>query len=126
MGSCASLAVPVDRGGVAPVSIVVSSADATPHPRSDVQTQTPCCPAYDFHPALLYNAALLYPRRYVAAAVRVTPARDFDDRSPPHYDPGRRVMSPSPRRVLGRGSLEQLSKTAESPWMLGSAEASLE
>ena len=53
-----------------PVEIIVSSAEATSHPRLDAQTRTPsnCCPAYDFHPALLNNAALLYPRRYALAA----------------------------------------------------------
>lgn len=119
MGSCASLAAAVDRAGVTPVEIIVSSAEATSHPRLDAQTQTPssCWPVYDYHPALLYNAALLYPRRYATAA-RWTTACDSDEQSPPLYDPGRRVMSPTPQRVIGRASLEHLSKSAESPSVL--------
>ena len=78
MGSCASVHAAVDRDGVAPVAIIVSSVEATPPPRLDAQTQTPssCWPVYDYHPALLYNAALLYPadmRQPPAGPQRVIP-----------------------------------------------------
>ena len=124
MGSCVSK--PPVNDAVTPLSIVVSGADDIPpikphRPRFDAQTQTSSdCLLCAYDPVLLYNAALLHPRRSVAAT-RWSVMHDYTDQSPSVFVPRRRVLSPTPRRVIGRASLEHLSRSAESPppsWMM--------
>jgi len=123
MGSCASK--PPANDAVTPLSIVVSSVDVPPikphQPRFDAQTQTSsACLLCAYDPVLVYNAALLHPRRAVAAS-RWSVMHDYTDSSPSVFVPRRRVLSPTPQRVIGRASLEHLSRSAESPpppWMM--------
>ena len=124
MGSC--LSKPPVNDAVTPLSIVVSVADDVPpiqphRPRFDAQTQTSSdCLLCAYDPVLLYNAALLHPRRSVAAT-RWSVMHDYTDQSPSVFVPRRRVLSPTPQRAIGRASLEHLSRSAESPppsWMM--------
>jgi hypothetical protein len=132
MGSCMSAAAAAaDSNAVTPLSIVVSGADVPPiqphRARFDAQTQTSsACLLCAYDPVLLYNAALLHPRRAVAAT-RWSVMHDYTDESPSVFVPRRRVLSPTPQRVIGRASLEHLSRSAESPpppWMMMDANSS--